>query len=55
MEGNLLTRLARCCNPAPGDAAIGYLTIHHRITIHRRDCPNIASLSQPRLLEATWE
>lgn len=57
-ESNLLTRLARCCNPAPGDAVIGYLTIHHRIAIHRRDCPNIAHLPperRQRLLDVDWE
>jgi len=57
-ESNLLTRLARCCDPAPGDTVIGYLTIHHRIAIHRRECPNIANLPperRQRLLEADWK
>lgn len=57
-ERNLLTRLARCCQPAPGEAVIGYLTIHHRITIHRQDCPNIVHLPETRrgrLVETVWE
>jgi GTP pyrophosphokinase len=55
---NLLTQLARCCRPAPGEAIVGYLTVHHRITIHRQDCPNVANLPQSRrhrLLDVTWE
>lgn len=57
-ERSLLTQLARCCRPEPGDAVVGYLTIHHRITIHCRDCPNIAHLPEERrsrLVEAMWE
>ncbi len=57
-ERNLLTRLARCCQPAPGEAVIGYLTIHHRITIHRQDCPNVVHLPETRrsrLVETVWE
>lgn len=57
-EPNLLTRLARCCQPSPGDPVIGYLTVQHRITIHRRDCPNIVHLPEARrerLVEAAWE
>ncbi len=55
---NLLTQLARCCRPCPGEAVVGYLTVHHRITIHRRDCPNVANLPESRrhrLLEVAWE
>jgi len=57
-EHNLLTRLARCCDPAPGDAVIGYLTVHHHIAIHRRDCHNIVNLPperRRRLLEVDWK
>ena len=56
-ERNLLTHLARCCNPNPNDEVIGYLTIHHRITIHKIDCPNILNLTgqrRNRLVEVTW-
>ncbi|GAB6067050.1 bifunctional (p)ppGpp synthetase/guanosine-3',5'-bis(diphosphate) 3'-pyrophosphohydrolase [Methylothermus subterraneus] len=54
----LLTQLARCCRPAPGEEVIGYLTVHHRITIHRRDCPNVVHLPEARrrrLVEVGWE
>jgi len=53
--GGLLTRLARCCHPLPGDEIIGYVTRGHGVTIHRRDCPNILRLDDmERLIEVNW-
>ncbi|SJZ95657.1 GTP pyrophosphokinase [Pilibacter termitis] len=54
---NLMVRLSRCCNPVPGDEIIGYITKGRGISIHRKDCQNLAS--QPELNERTidveWE
>ena len=53
--GNLLTNLARCCNPVPGDPIIGYITRGRGVTIHRRDCPNILRTDErDRLIEVSW-
>jgi RelA/SpoT family (p)ppGpp synthetase len=53
--GGLLTRLARCCTPLPGNDIIGYVTRGRGVTIHRRDCPNILRLSDTdRLIEVGW-
>jgi RelA/SpoT family (p)ppGpp synthetase len=53
--GNLLTRLARCCNPLPGDDIIGYVTRGRGVTIHRRDCLNILRREDTeRFIEVDW-
>ena len=54
MKG-LLTTFARCCNPAPGDEIIGYITRGRGCTIHRQDCPNILRLTdRERLVKVSW-
>jgi guanosine-3',5'-bis(diphosphate) 3'-pyrophosphohydrolase len=51
----LLTTLARCCNPAPGDEIIGYITRGRGATIHRQDCPNILRVrDRERLVRVSW-
>jgi len=53
--GDLLTRLARCCNPVPGDTIIGYVTRGEGVSIHRQDCHNILNEDErERLVEVEW-
>jgi len=55
--GNLLTRMARCCNPLPGDPIVGFITRGQGITIHRRDCPNALRHQGEhgeRMIEVNW-
>jgi len=56
MDG-LLMRVARCCNPVPGDDIAGLVTRGRGISVHRRDCPNLNQYKndESRLLEASWE
>jgi len=51
----LLTTMGRCCNPAPGDEIVGYITRGRGATIHRKDCPNIMSVrDRERLARVSW-
>jgi GTP pyrophosphokinase len=51
----LLTNMARCCNPAPGDEIVGYITRGRGATIHRLDCPNILRIrDRERLVRVNW-
>jgi GTP diphosphokinase / guanosine-3',5'-bis(diphosphate) 3'-diphosphatase len=53
--GDLLTRLAQCCNPVPGDEIVGYITRGKGVTVHRRVCPNVAhEQDQERLVQVDW-
>jgi len=42
--GNLMTQLARCCQPVAGDAIVGYLTRARGVTIHRENCAALQRL-----------
>jgi GTP pyrophosphokinase len=51
----LLTNFARCCNPAPGDEIVGYVTRGRGATIHRKDCPNVLRIAdRERLVRVNW-
>jgi GTP pyrophosphokinase len=51
----LLSTMARCCNPMPGDQIVGYITRGRGATIHRQDCPNILRIKdKERLLQVDW-
>jgi GTP pyrophosphokinase len=55
--GNLLTQIANCCNPVPGDAITGYITLGKGVSIHRQDCSNILQLQadEPqRIIKVEW-
>jgi GTP diphosphokinase / guanosine-3',5'-bis(diphosphate) 3'-diphosphatase len=51
----LLTSMGRCCNPAPGDEIIGYITRGRGVTVHRVDCPNMLRIRErERLVRVSW-
>lgn len=57
-ESGIMVKMARCCNPVPGDPVIGYITRGSGISVHRKDCPNVLSNNpkeEERLIEVTWD
>jgi guanosine-3',5'-bis(diphosphate) 3'-pyrophosphohydrolase len=53
--GDLMTNIARCCNPVPGDKIIGYITRSRGVTIHRADCHNVLNEDEKeRLIPVEW-
>ena len=55
--GNLLTHMAKCCSPVPGDEILGFITQGRGISVHREDCEQLANLLEQqaeRLVEVQW-
>jgi GTP pyrophosphokinase len=55
--GNLLTTLARCCQPLPGDPVRGFITKGRGVSVHRVDCGSLARLARrdpDRVIEVSW-
>ena len=51
----LLTNVAKCCNPTPGDEIVGYITRGRGATVHRQDCPNVLRIRErERLVSVSW-
>lgn len=51
---DLMVRMARCCNPIPGDSIVGYVTRGRGITIHRGDCIRYDSTEEARMVDVEW-
>lgn len=54
---DVLVRLARCCNPVPGDDIIGFVTRGRGVSVHRRSCPNVKDLlaTPERIIDVAWD
>ncbi|WP_394172231.1 GTP diphosphokinase [Thalassotalea litorea] len=55
--GNLLTHMAQCCQPVPGDSISGFITQGRGISIHRSDCEQLlhAEKQNPeRIVDVQW-
>ncbi len=57
-EEDVLVRLARCCNPVPGDPIVGYITRGRGVSVHRKDCRNVVVYGlgeDERMIEVAWD
>jgi GTP pyrophosphokinase len=52
--GGMLVTLAQCCSPMNGDEIVGYITRGRGVTVHRRDCTNLANSEPERVVEVSW-
>ncbi|CAD5376355.1 (p)ppGpp synthetase I/GTP pyrophosphokinase [Pseudomonas sp. OF001] len=55
--GNLLTQMAGCCQPVPGEPIVGYITQGRGVSIHRQDCPSALQLRErepERIIQVSW-
>jgi GTP diphosphokinase / guanosine-3',5'-bis(diphosphate) 3'-diphosphatase len=56
-SSGILTRLARCCTPMPGDDIVGYVSLGRGVTVHSETCANARALkarSPERFVEVEW-
>ncbi len=54
---NILTNIAGCCKPVPGDDVIGYVSYGRGVTVHRDDCIELKRLmetNRERVVEVNW-
>jgi GTP pyrophosphokinase len=53
---DLMTNIARCCKPVPGEPIRGYVTRGRGVTVHREDCVNMRHATDPqRIVEVEWD
>ena len=53
--GDLLIRMAGCCNPIPGDEIAGFVTRVRGVTVHKKDCISLRNEDEPeRIVHVSW-
>ena len=56
-EPGVMVRMAKCCNPVPGDDIIGYITRGRGVSVHRSDCTSLGNTPEDleRMIEVSWD
>jgi GTP pyrophosphokinase len=52
---DILVRFAKCCNPLPGDAVIGFISRGRGVTVHATDCPKVLETDPGRRIDVSWD
>ncbi|MFH1033268.1 MAG: TGS domain-containing protein, partial [Pseudomonadota bacterium] len=52
---DVLVRLAKCCNPLPGERIAGYITRGRGVSVHQANCPHLAQVEPERRVEVEWD
>ena len=50
----VMTNLANCCLPIPGDEIIGFVSTGQGVKVHRKECPNVKAANASRLIAVKW-
>jgi guanosine-3',5'-bis(diphosphate) 3'-pyrophosphohydrolase len=56
-SSGIMTRLARCCTPMPGDDIVGYVSLGRGVVVHSAGCVNARALKArdpERFVEVEW-
>lgn len=54
-QKGLLHKMAKCCNPEPGQKIAGYMTLAKGVSVHAQQCPNIKNSPESRLVSVSWD
>ncbi|HXJ37181.1 MAG TPA: bifunctional (p)ppGpp synthetase/guanosine-3',5'-bis(diphosphate) 3'-pyrophosphohydrolase [Candidatus Eisenbacteria bacterium] len=55
LDGEVLVRFAKCCQPLPGERIAGFITRGRGVTIHADDCPKVLETDPQRRVDVAWE
>lgn len=51
---DVMVRMAKCCNPIPGDSIVGFITRGRGITVHKNDCNRVDAETLVRTIKVSW-
>lgn len=51
---DVMVRMAKCCNPIPGDTIVGFITRGRGITVHTSDCNRVDAETLVRTIKVSW-
>ena len=55
LDGEVLVRFAKCCQPLPGERIAGFITRGRGVTVHAGDCPKVLETDPQRLVDVVWQ